>query len=269
MILLINLPSCGSFGTTSAVGSRFHHRHRSVADEVLVCHPRGMAADVDIAAVAALIGEPARASMLRMLLDGRPHPARELAACAGVAASTASEHLSRLLDGGLVVVETRGRERRYQLSSSAVASAIEVLARIAPPLQVRSLQAAQRGEALRTARMCYDHLAGRLGVSLTQALEGRGALRASEGSFELSGSGEAVFLDLGVDVHGARVRRRAFARPCLDWSERRPHLAGALGAGLADALITRGWLRRGPQGRALRITDEGRDGLLSTLGISA
>jgi DNA-binding transcriptional ArsR family regulator len=226
-----------------------------------------VAADTDIAAVAALIGEPARASMLVSLLDGYPHPARELAAGAGIAASTASEHLSRLLQGGLVVVQVRGRERLYQLRSSTVASAIEVLARIAPPVKVRSLRAALRGEALRAARMCYDHLAGRLGVSVTQALETRGALRAREGSFELSGSGEGVLLDLGVDVDGARARRRAFARPCLDWSERRPHLAGALGAGLADAFLTRGWLRRGPQGRALRITDEGRDSLLSTLGV--
>jgi len=169
------------------------------------------------------------------------------------------------------MVSAHGRERRYQLSSPAVAAAIETLARIAPPVEVRSLTTAQRGEALRAARMCYDHLAGRLGVSVTQALVRRRALRLHGASFDVSSTGEGLFLDLGVDVPAARVRarRRAFARACQDWSERRPHLAGALGAGLAAAFIDRGWLRQSSQGRALHITDDGRTGLSTALGIDA
>jgi len=223
--------------------------------------------DVDVAAVAALLSEPARATMLDALMDGGVRPAGELARRAGIAASTASGHLMRLLDGGLVSCEAHGRERRYRLASPAIAEALEALARLAPPTAVSSLREAGRGAALREARTCYDHLAGRLGVAVTDALVVRKALRPHDGSFDVTRAGEALLGGLGVDVDTARGGKRAFARACLDWSERRPHLAGALGAALADALMARDWLRRRPNDRALLITPAGAAALRRELGV--
>jgi hypothetical protein len=160
-----------------------------------------------------------------------------------------------------VVCESRGRERRYRLASADAAEALEALARLAPPVEVRSLRGADSGSALRIARTCYDHLAGRLGVGLTEALVARKALRAGDGWYELTAAGEETMARLGVDVASARSRRRAFARACLDWSERRPHLAGALGAALADALLARGWLERRRNDRGLVVTTDGTEGL--------
>jgi DNA-binding transcriptional ArsR family regulator len=223
--------------------------------------------EADVAAVAGLLGEPARAAIIGALMDGSTHRASDLARRAGVAASTASGHLSRLLEGGLVVSETRGRERHYRLASDATAEAIEALARLAPPAAVRSLRAGSRGEALRRARTCYDHLAGRLGVALTETLVEVEALVPGDASFTLTPSGEKLLERIGVDVGGARKRRRSFARACLDWSERRPHLAGALGAALADALLAQDWVRRRPNDRALVVTVAG-ERRLRRLGVA-
>lgn len=195
--------------------------------------------------------------MLDALMDGTGHRASELAQRAGVAASTASGHLARLLAGGLVVCQSRGRERRYSLASPAVAGALEALSRIAPPIEVRSLRLAERSAAIGTARTCYDHLAGRLGVGLTEALVDRGALVSRDGSYEVTEAGGLVFDGIGVDVSVARSRPRSFARACLDWTEQRPHLAGALGAALADALLANRWIERRPADRGLRVTSAG------------
>jgi DNA-binding transcriptional ArsR family regulator len=222
--------------------------------------------DIDIAAAAALMAEPARTAMLQALLDGGTLPSGELARRAQVAASTASEHLKRLLAGGFVIREVAGRERRYRLASPAVAEALESLARVALPGQVLSLRGATRAEAIRTARTCYDHIAGRLGVGLTEALIARGALVEHASSYGLTDSGERLLASLGVDVAAARERRRSFARACIDWSERRPHLAGALGAALADALLARAWVLRRPADRGLQITAIGRTEL-ARLGV--
>lgn len=216
---------------------------------------------VDIATVASLFSSPARAAMLDALMDGGEQPASELARRAEVAPSTASDHLSRLLAGGLVTCAAAGRERRYRLASAAVAEAVETLQRLAPPVRVRSLRAANRGEALRAARTCYDHLAGRLGVGLTDALIEQGVLTPRDTGYELTAAGEAKLGRLGVDVAAARRRRRAFALACLDWSERRPHLAGALGAALADSVFRAGWVRRRPSDRGLTVTQDGRASL--------
>jgi len=218
-------------------------------------------AEVDVAAVASLFADPARATMLDALMDGGEHPAGELARRAGVAPSTASGHLSRLLLGGLVSCAATGRERRYRLASPVIAEALEALSRLAPPVEVRSLRAADRGEAIREARTCYDHLAGRLGVRLTDALVERRLLIPRDTGYELRPAGELKLARLGVDVAAARRRRRAFALACLDWSERRPHLAGALGAALAGALLDHGWLKRRPNDRGLTVTEEGRASL--------
>jgi DNA-binding transcriptional ArsR family regulator len=225
--------------------------------------PNGSA---DVAAVAALIADRTRAAILDALMDGRSCAAGELAARAGVAPSTASGHLSRLLSGGLVVYEVHGRERRYRLSSPAVAAALEALSLVAPVQAVHSLRGVDRGAAIRAARTCYDHLAGRLGVGLTEALVERDALVLRDTSYELTASGTETMASLGVDVAAVRSRQRAFARACLDWSERRPHLAGSLGAALADALLANGWLRRRPNDRALTVTPSGRSGL-AALGV--
>jgi DNA-binding transcriptional ArsR family regulator len=191
--------------------------------------------EADLAGVAALLADPARAAMLDRLLAGRALSAGELARGAGVTAPTASAHLRRLLDGGLVAVEAQGRHRYYRLAGPPVAEAVEALARLARPLPVRSLRQSQRAEALRFARTCYDHLAGVVGVAAAAALERDGALRPAGGrDYELTAAGERLLGGLGVDVAAVARRRRAFARRCLDWTERAPHLSGALGAALLE-----------------------------------
>lgn len=216
-----------------------------------------MDADADLAAVAGLIGDPVRAGMLLSLLGGPPLRAGDLAHRSRVSPSLASMHLRRLLEGGLVQVEREGRERRYRLAGPGVARAVEGLLRVAPRQQVRSLRESQRGEALRAGRTCYDHLAGRLGVALTDAMGAQRLLRRVDGSYRLTRAGRARLQELGVDVAGAEARRRAFARQCLDWTERKPHLAGALGAVLADRLFELRWLERCEGTRAVRLTPAG------------
>jgi DNA-binding transcriptional ArsR family regulator len=220
-----------------------------------------------VAGVAALLGDPTRAVMLDALMDGRARPAGELARTAGIAPSTASEHLARLVAGRLLVVEPNGRERRYRLASAEVADVLEALSRLGSEAPVSSLRTAGRRDALQAARTCYDHLAGRLGVAVTDALVARDLLRPRDGSFDLSEDGAVFLTEIGVDVEGARVRKRVFARSCLDWSERRPHLAGALGAALADAALGHGWVRRRPHDRALDVTPNGNQALRGLLGV--
>jgi DNA-binding transcriptional ArsR family regulator len=223
--------------------------------------------DADIAAVAALLGEPARAAIMAALMDGSSHPAGELASYAGVSPSTASGHLARLLGGGLVCCDVHGRERRYRLGSAEVAAALEALARIAPAAAIQSLRSSDRAAAIRAARTCYDHLAGSVGVGITEALVHRGALVPNEDGYSLTSTGEELLSRLGVDVAAARVERRSFARACLDWSERRSHLAGALGAGLAQTVIANGWLQRRPADRALTVTPAGAAALRRFFGV--
>jgi DNA-binding transcriptional ArsR family regulator len=223
--------------------------------------------NVDVAAVARLIGNPARATMLDVLLDGRAHSASELAREARVAPSTASSHLADLLDGGLVTAERVGRQQLYRIADPRVARAMEALAILAPTRQVRSLRQAISDGHLRSGRTCYDHLAGRLGVALTDALIAERVLRPRDGAFAITHSGEDRLGALGVDVAGARKRRRGYALACLDWSERRPHLAGALGAALCDRLLSLGWISRRPACRGVVVTNEGTRGLREDLGV--
>jgi DNA-binding transcriptional ArsR family regulator len=222
-----------------------------------------MRAEPDVASVAALIANPARAAILHVLMDERSHAAGELARAASVSPSTASSHLSALAGGALVVAEPSGRHRAYRLAGPAVAEAIEALSVLAPQ---RSSRPPADG-ALRAARTCYDHLAGELGVGVTQAFVRRRILRPDGMDFELTRSGEQRLAGLGVDVDGAREQRRAFARACLDWTERQPHLAGALGAAVLRRFLELDWLRRSRTGRAVRLTAAGGDGLRETLGL--
>jgi DNA-binding transcriptional ArsR family regulator len=221
--------------------------------------------DADVAAVTRALANRARLAMLERLMDGRAHPAGDLAREAGIAPSTASGHLAELVEAGLVQAEPSGRQRRYRLSGPEVARAIEALAVIAPSRRVSTLRAATAAERLREGRTCYDHLAGRLGVAVTDALLARRALRRRDGAFVLTGPGEQLFRSIDVDVGAAGERRRAFALACQDWTERRSHLAGALGAELCDRLFELGWIaRRGP-GRAVVLTEAGGAGLRKLL----
>ena len=232
--------------------------------------------DVDLPAVAALIADPSRAAMLDALLSGGRHSARELAVAAGIAPSTATEHLDRLERGGLVVCERVGRRREVRLAGPEVGRALEALAAIAPRRPVTGLRAWHHGEALRAARSCYDHLAGQAGVALADGLVAGGVLRPGDGAFALTDGGAERLADFGLDVDAILGARRATARACVDWSERRPHIGGALGAALLDTLLVRRWVAHAPQatgakaarGRVLRVTPAGRAGLREQLGVT-
>jgi len=218
-----------------------------------------------VAAVGALMGDPARASILCALLDGRARTPTELSYVAGVSAQTTSAHLAKLSDGRLVSMEKHGRHRYYRLASPAVARAVEALMVVSAGRRER--RPGPRDDALREARLCYDHIAGRLGVALTDALLARGALARDGEALALTPRGEAWLTAFGVDVPSARRRRRRFLLACLDWSERRHHVAGAVGAALAARLLELGWLRRAARGRALTVTAGGRQGLAREFGI--
>ncbi|WP_084130916.1 helix-turn-helix domain-containing protein [Actinocatenispora sera] len=225
--------------------------------------------EVDVAAVARLIGEPARAAMLDALLAGRALAAGELARIAGVSPGTASEHLARLRDGGLVEVVAAGRHRYHRLASPEVGQVLEALALVSRPKPVRTLRQSRTNAALLVARTCYDHLAGQIGVAVHDALVTRQALHTVPAGYELTPAGVDLLTGLGVDVPAARSARRAFARPCLDFTERRSHLAGALGAAICARFLAQGWLvRRATGDRALRLTDGGRRTLADAFGIT-
>src|SRR3954470_14034038 len=219
--------------------------------------------DADIATIASVIGHPARGRMLTAMLGGRALPASELAQSAGVSASTASAHLAKLTGSGLVTVERHGRHRYHRLASAQVAELIETMSLLAPAHEVRSLREANRSTAERAARSCYDHLAGAVGVAVGGALCARGALDR-DGPTPRD---PTPFAALGVDLDTRRRGRRPLTRACLDWSERRPHLAGQLGAALLAAMLDAGWLARRPLGRAVAVTPRGLAGLRAQLGV--
>lgn len=221
--------------------------------------------DAAVAPIAAAIGEPARARMLYCLIDGRARTSTELAVVAGVTPSTASVHLHRLAGRRLVRVVAQGKHRYYTLDRPEVASALEalnVLAGVAP-------FAPSTPPALRAARTCYDHVAGTLGVAMYDSLLSRGWIRRTRASDAcvLTGEGGRGLHGLGVDVDAARGARRRFAFACLDWSERRPHLGGALGAALLRLLLRRRWVDQDLDSRILRVTAAGRRELSARLGV--
>jgi DNA-binding transcriptional ArsR family regulator len=226
-----------------------------------------MPAEPDISIIAALIGKPARAVMLLALMDGCSLPAGELAYCARVSPQTASSHLAKLVEGNLLVVTTVGRHRYYALRSAEVAQAIEALSAIAPQGRVRSLREGKKVEAIRKARTCYDHLAGVLGVALARALAERGFFVLEPGCCEVTPAGLRWLNDWGIDVAELQKSRRTFARPCVDWSERRLHIGGAVGAAITDTLFDRGWIRRIPDSRGVLLTQAGEIGFEKEFGI--
>ncbi len=291
--------------------------------------PEFIARDVDVVPAAALIAEPTRAAMITALLDHRPLAAGELARLAGVSPATASAHLARLLNGGLVTMIKQGRHRYYHLAGPEVAAAMEALAHLsnATPVQVRSLRESRDAAALAEARTCYDHLAGRAGVALLEALlarriltpatgggelaacgpnggahpenggpaasgptgnghvangapdgaregyEGRHARAAPQApirpeAFVVTADGMATLTSFGLNIGALERTRRRFAGACLDWTERKPHLNGALGAAMTARLLGLGWIERGSRRRAVRVTPAGLEGLAATFGWS-
>jgi DNA-binding transcriptional ArsR family regulator len=227
-----------------------------------------MSESVQIAEIAALVGDPARANMLSALMDGRALTAGELAYAAGVSPQTTSGHLAKLTEARLLVPQKQGRHRYYRLATPAVGRMIEGIMAVAVDGPPRHRPPGKFDAALRTARTCYDHFAGRLGVGLADALVGRGHVVLADDGGELTASGVDFLVELGIDLAAAQQRKRAFCRPCLDWTERRPHLAGAVGAALASRCFDMRWFERMRDSRALVITPAGRRGLVEVFGLS-
>lgn len=226
-----------------------------------------MADGPKIAQVASLVGEPARANMLACLIDGRALTASELAYVAGVSPQTASGHLAKLHDAGLLALEKQGRHRYFRLASPHVGRMLEGLMVVAQDGPARHLPHWRGGDALRNARTCYDHMAGRVAVGMADRLIGRSHIVLDEDGGELTDGGRSFLEGIGVDLPAA-AGRRVFCRPCLDWSERRPHLAGVVGAALLTHAFNRGWVRRIRDSRALAVTPIGEGELAATFDVA-
>ncbi len=226
-----------------------------------------MEPDADLAAIGRLIGDPNRARILQALMGGMPQSGSALASAAGISRSLASAHLKKLTAGGLVRAERRGRQQLYSIAAVQVAEALETLQLLAPVNPVNSLRGSSRMRNLRWARTCYDHLAGVTGVAVTEALAAREAIGERDGAWVLGPAGPRVFAEVGIDTGSVPRRTRPLLRPCLDWTERRHHLAGALGAAVTTELTRRGWVRRTGGSRIVTVTPAGHAGLESWLGV--
>ncbi|ANJ27294.1 hypothetical protein ATC03_11760 [Agromyces aureus] len=238
---------------------RRYARNASPRGEPSSAYAGDVNGDADLSHPARLMGEPARAAMLVALLDGGARPASELAAIAGVRPPTASAHLAQLVEGGLLVDRRLGRHRYFSLADASVADAVEALQRIAPRQRVTSLRQSSTALRLAELRSCYDHLAGRVALVVADALveEGSIAPLVAGDVGEITGEGRAAQL-IGLR-HETGSGRRPAVRGCLDWTERRPHIAGALGADIRSAFLERGWAIGLAHDRSLKLTDAGRD----------
>ena len=237
--------------------------------------------DADIAAVASLFADPARCAVLLALDDGRALPASVLADEAGVSRSTASSHLTKLTEAGLLSVEAHGRHRYYRLAGPHVGEILEQLVRLAPPKPVRSLREGTKAARLRSARTCYDHFAGRLGVELMGSLLRQKVLTGGDGRYDPAGAdrlsspghdvhyelterGAGFLKDLAIEIPSGS---RPLIRYCVDWTEQRHHLAGALGRAIQDRFVDAGWVMRMPRILAVKVTPEVRTALADWFGI--
>jgi len=210
----------------------------------------------DIASVASMIGDRVRAQMLQALMTGRAHTATELAATAGITKSTASSHLGKLLDARLVSVTAQGRHRYFRLADGGVADLLERLTTVTESrATVRAF--GPRDPLMRKARVCYDHIAGELGVLAHDSLARRRLMQVGDDGAELSDAGASFFESLGIDIAALTTKRRPLCRVCLDWSERRYHLGGSVGAALLSCCLERGWAHRAQSSRALVFTADG------------
>lgn len=226
-----------------------------------------------VAGLGALIGDPARTSMLVALMDGRALTATELAAIAGVTPQTASSHLGQLVEAGMLTVERQGRHRYHRLATAEVARMVEGMMAVAatlPGYRSARTRAGPKDHAIRQARTCYDHLAGRIAVGIADAMVTRGDIIFSTDGGELTASGMGFLSDIGISVSdndGKAGRKRVFCRPCLDWSERRWHIAGSVGAMLLQHLISQSWVRLTTGSRAVTITQAGQRHLTDLFGL--
>jgi DNA-binding transcriptional ArsR family regulator len=222
-----------------------------------------------LAEIGALIGDPGRANMLDALMDGRALTARELAGAAGVTPQTASGHLSKLIDAGLIAMEQHGRHRYHRLASAEVASLLESIAYFAARPNDRTphvVSTGPREAAMRLARTCYNHFAGRLGVDIADAMLAQGQIEFDHDGGAVTQPGRDFLKRFGVAVSPVAGAGRMFCRPCLDWSERRPHLAGTLGVALACRCFELRWVRKIEGTRALSVTPKGRQGFQQAFG---
>jgi DNA-binding transcriptional ArsR family regulator len=227
-----------------------------------------MSEDARIAEIAALVGDPARANILAALMGGRALTAGELVHAAGVSPQTTSGHLGKLANGRLIACVKQGRHRYYCIATPRVAEMLESIMAIVADAPPRYRPRSKLDDAMRDARTCYDHFAGKLGVGITDALCALGHVTLSDEGGELSESGVVFLEKFGIDLAAARSRRRIFCRPCLDWTERRPHLGGTVGAVLARRCFDLKWVQRTRDSRALIVTPEGRRGLADRFGLS-
>jgi DNA-binding transcriptional ArsR family regulator len=245
--------------------------HRAICSR----EDHAMLTTAPLAATAALIGDPARASMLMALMDGRALTASELAHAAGIMPQTASGHLGQLCAAGLLAVQRQGRHHYHRLASPAVARLLENIVEVAQSSagpdarRRRAVVTGPRDRAMRRARTCYDHLAGQLGVGLADGLVAHGHLELSPEGGAVTGAGLGFLREFGLDLerHHSGAGRRLFCRPCLDWSERRLHVGGTLGAALAARCFALDWIRRSDGSRAVSVTPAGERGFREHFGI--
>jgi DNA-binding transcriptional ArsR family regulator len=223
----------------------------------------------DIARIAALIGDPGRSNMLTALMSGKALTASELAQEAGITAQTASSHLGKLADGGLILADRQGRHRYYRLANDDVAGVLEALMGLAAGAGHLRLRTGPKDPELRRARICYDHLAGDLGVQMFDGLIGRKFLTAGDRDLTVSNSGAVFLADLGIDLPAQARSRRPLCRACLDWSARRSHLAGALGAALLTRFEELKWAVRVPDTRIIRFSRQGEAAFAETFGLTS
>ncbi len=228
-----------------------------------------MDVSTELLEVAVLLGEPARVSMLWNLLDGQTRPAGELAFLANVSPQSASLHLSKLVNAGMLSVKNRGRNRYYTIANPQVAHVIESLETLIPSAAKNKPLPRSQMPDFRIARTCYDHLAGKLAVDILGAMQANGLVSPGTDDFVISGSGLDWFEKFDIDIDKLKRERRAFARQCLDWSERQYHLAGSLGSAFLQQLLSRKWIVPQSTGRAIRVTLDGRKNLNILLGIQA
>jgi DNA-binding transcriptional ArsR family regulator len=226
-----------------------------------------MTADVKLAHIAALLADPARARMVMALMDGRSRTVKELAFLAGVSAPTASAHLAKLCDLGLIAVSPQGRHRYHRIASPKVAEMVEAISAVAgESLDIRPPR--RRADApLLFARTCYDHLAGRLAVAIADRLQADGHVVLTEDGGEVTEGGRSFLAAEGFSLDGPKQQKRIFCRPCIDWTERRFHIAGHVGAVICSSTRERGWLRPERDSRVLHVTPEGRRGLARSFGV--
>jgi DNA-binding transcriptional ArsR family regulator len=224
--------------------------------------------NLNVAEVAALVGDPARINILTALMDGRALTATELSYIARVAPQTTSGHLAKLTRADLLAMEKQGRRRYYRIASPLVGQMLESIMAVAgAQAPLRQLRTSRIEEEMRDARTCYDHLAGRLGVALADHLVARGHVAFVEDGGEVTKTGLSFLSEFGVAIDTCKPSRRVFCRPCLDWSERRVHIAGSVGARLCERCLELGWIKRRQSTRALQITARGRQGLADWFGI--